>query len=188
MAQTKLLIDSTSYFRLAQNIHPLLATPFGKQAYTLYAHEALVREFSRERRLQTKFHWFGEACYVENRARPLQVGRKEKAAIEQTFEYLWAQVQAEQLGPSPVDTRALATALELGLRLVTDDADLIALAKTYGVATLTSLQLMRLMLDEAHITMDKVRQVVAQWRYDRDTPGGFPAEYIARFRENPPKE
>ncbi len=188
MAQTKLLIDSTSYFRLAQNLHPLLATVFGKANYTLYAHEALTREFARQRRLQTKFHWFNETCYVQNRTRPLQLGRREKAAIEQTFGYLWAQVQDEQLGPSPADTRALATALELGICLVTDDQDLISLAKTYEVQTLTSLQLMKLMLEETHICMEKVRQVVAQWDYDRDIPADFRNQYRALFGEDPPKE
>ena len=188
MAQTKLLIDSTSYFRLAQNIHPLLATAFGSANFTLYAHEALTREFTRQRRLQTKFHWFNEACYAENRSRPLIVGRKETKRIEQTYDYIWAQVQDEDLGPSPADTRALATALELGIGLVTDDSDLIALAKTYEVKTLTSLELMKLMLDEAHIDLAKVRQVVAQWAYDRDLPANFPTEYVRLFGENPPRE
>jgi hypothetical protein len=39
MAQTKILIDTNSYFRLAQNLHPLLKTPFGKAEYTIYAHK-----------------------------------------------------------------------------------------------------------------------------------------------------
>jgi PIN domain. len=188
MAQTKILIDTSSYFRLAQNLHPLLATAFGRANYTLYAHEALVREFERQPRLQNKFHWFGESRYVENRSRPLQLGRKEKAAVEHAFEFIWAHVQGEGLGPSPVDTRILATASELGLRLVTDDQDLLSLANMYGVHALTSLELMKLMLDENHITMNLVRRVVAQWVFDRDTPANFLREYQRLFGEQPPRE
>ena len=188
MAQTKILIDTSSYFRLAQNIHPLLSTAFGQASYTLYPHDALTREFQRQRRLQTKFHWFGEAAYVQNRSCSLQLSRAERAAIDQTFEFMWAHVQEEQLGPSPVDTRILATASELGLRMVTDDKDLLALGEMYGVHTLTSLELMKLMLDEKHIDLDKVRQVVAQWAYDEDEPVNFQSGYKALFGEEPPTE
>ena len=128
MPQTKILVDSNSYFRLAQNIHPLLSVAFGKAEYTLYAHEALTEEFSKKTRLQTKFDWFMGADYVQNRSRLLRIGRKEAKGIEQTFEYMWEHVQAEKLGPSPVDTRILATAFELSLRMVTDDQDQIGRA------------------------------------------------------------
>jgi predicted nuclease of predicted toxin-antitoxin system len=188
MAQTKILVDTSSYFRLAQNLHPLLATSFGRANYTLYAHEALVREFQRQPRLQTKFHWFSERRYLENRARPLQVGRKEKESIEHTFEFMWAHVQQAGIGASPVDTRILAAASELGLRLVTDDQDLVALAGMYGVHTMTSLELMKLMLDEQHITIEQVRQVAAQWAYDNDTPANFQRDYLALFGERPRSE
>lgn len=92
------------------------------------------------------------------------------------------------MGPSPVDTRILATASELGLRLVTDDQDLLSLANMYGVHALTSLELMKLMLDENHITMNLVRRVVAQWVFDRDTPANFLREYQRLFGEQPPRE
>ena len=44
---------------------------FGKAGYTLYAHEALTKEFERTARLQTKFDWFTQRTFVENRSRPL---------------------------------------------------------------------------------------------------------------------
>lgn len=188
MAQTKILVDSNSYFRLAQNIHPLLSVSFGKADYTLYAHDALTAEFSKQSRLQTKFDWFMDAAYVANRSRPLTIGRKEAKGIEQTFEFMWEHVKSEQLGPSPVDTRILATASELGLRIVTDDQDLLALAGMYGVHAMTTLELMRLMFDEDHVTMEKVRQLVAQWACDRDTPANFQRDYLKLFGEAPPNE
>lgn len=187
MPQTKILVDTCSYFRLAQNIHPLLAVAFGKAGYTLYAHEAMTQEFERAARLQTKFDWFTRRDYVENRSRPLLIGRKESKGIDTTFDFMWAHVLAEHLKPSPVDVRILATASEIGLRMISDDQDLLTMAKDYGVHADTSLELMRLMLDEKHIDMDKVRQVVGQWLYDRDTPANFAADYRRLFGEAPPK-
>ena len=187
MSQTKILVDSCSYFRLAQNIHPLLAASFGKKAYTLYVHEAVTAEFDRTARLQTKFDWFTRPEYAANRSRPLNIGHKDAKAIEGTFEFMWAHVQDENLGPSPVDVRVLATASELGLMMVTDDTDLLAMAEMYGVHAVTSLELMRLMLTEKHIDMEKVRQVVGQWLYDRDTPANFEADYRKHYGEAPPR-
>jgi len=188
MSQTKLLVDTCSYFRLAQNIHPLLAVAFGKAGYTLYAHAALTREFERTTRLQTKFDWFMGREYVENRARPLLIGRKEAKAIETTFEFMWEQVKAENLKPSPVDVRILATAAELELRMISDDQDLLAMAKDYGVHADNSLEVMKLMLDEGRVDLDLVRRVVSQWIYDRDTPADYRRDYRRLFGEAPPKE
>lgn len=187
MPQTKILVDSCSYFRLAQNIHPLLAATFGEKDYTLYVHAAVTTEFDRTARLQTKFDWFTQRDYTFNRSRPLNIGNKEAKAIDATFEFMWAHVQEENLGPSPVDVRVLATASELSLPMVTDDTDLLEMAEMYGVHAMTSLELMRLMLDEKHIDMAKVRQVVGQWLYDRDTPANFVADYRKHFGEAPPK-
>ncbi len=187
MPQTKILVDSCSYFRLAQNIHPLLSVAFGQAAYTLYAHPALSEEFSRASRLQTRFEWFTAAEYVENRSRSLQLGKKEKAAIKTTFEFMWPEVADR--GPSKVDIWILATAYELQLTMVTDDLDLRTVAAEYGVHLLTSMELMKLMLDEGHIDRDKVRQVASQWIYDRETPNAnFAKDYLRLFGEKPPRE
>ena len=56
MAQKKIIVDSNSYFRLAQNIHPLLCQPFGNDQLTLYIHADLNNEFRRSPRLKNKFH------------------------------------------------------------------------------------------------------------------------------------
>jgi len=116
------------------------------------------------------------------------IGRKEDKAIETTFEFMWEHVRAENLKPSPVDVRILATASELSLRMVSDDQDLLAMAKAYGVHADTSLELMRLMMDEKHIDKAKVRQVVAQWKNDNDKPAKFADDYRRLFGEMPPKE
>lgn len=177
MAQTKIIVDSNSYFRLAQNIHPLLCQPFGPDELTLYIHADLNAEFKFSSRLKNKFHWVAGSEYVANRGRSINLSKAQKKEIEETYEYLWEHVEDEFLetrgkGPSPIDTRIVATALVLGIRVVTDDRDMIELAETFEVAQVTSLGMMKLMLDEGHIDDDKIDQVVEQWIYDNDTPHG----------------
>jgi predicted nuclease of predicted toxin-antitoxin system len=188
MAQAKILLDSNSYFRLAQNIHPLLFQQFGQPQYTLYVHGDLMKEFKRSSRLQNKFHWVTEPEFVENRKRPLMLGNANKEAIEATFEYMWEHVKDEGLGPSQVDVKILATAAEIEIPVVTDDKDMKSLAELYVVKNLGTMDLMKMMLDAEHIQIDIIKRVVSQWIYDNDTPyRGYEKDYLRLFRENPPK-
>ena len=39
---------------------------------------------------------------------------------------------------------------------------------------------------DAHVTLEQVHRVVAQWQYDRDTPKHFLRDYRRWFGGNPP--
>ncbi|MCW1886717.1 hypothetical protein OKA04_18405 [Luteolibacter flavescens] len=187
MAQTKVLLDTNSYLRLAFNLHPLLFVPFGDEAYTLYVHPDLRAECDREPRLRNKFDWVRLPKFEENRKRPLQLSNAQKKAIAENFDFMWGHVAAEGLSPSPVDTRILATALELEIHVVTDDRGMIDLAKEYGVPTWTTLELMKQMFDADHLSIEKVRMLVAQWIYDEDLPAReLRTPYRDFFGEDPP--
>jgi hypothetical protein len=187
MAQTKILLDTNSYLRLAVNLHPLLFAPYGKELNTLYVHKDLKDECKRQPRLANKFDWITLPQYEENRKRPLSLSNAQKEAIEANFDFMWGQVQADGLSPSPIDTRILATAMELGIRVVTDDQGMLELAKEYGVETWTTLELMKSMLDAGHIKMPMVRRVVEQWVHDGDLPARKLREpYKDFFCEDPP--
>lgn len=175
MAQKKIIVDSNSYFRLAQNIHPLLCQPFGNDQLTLYIHADLNNEFRRSPRLKNKFHWVAETTYVDNRSRSISIPQEQKAEVDDTYDYMWEHVQDAFLrprgkGPSPIDTRIVATAHVLGITVLTDDRDMIELAQEFGVKTISSLGVMKLMLEAGHINDEKVDQVVEQWMYENDTP------------------
>ena len=175
MAQSKIIVDSNCYFRLAQNIHPLLSTPFGSQQFTLYIHADLAAEFKYSPRLRNKFHWLVETKYVDNRSRSIGLSNDQKAEVEIAYSYLTAHVQEEFLdkkgkGPSPIDTMIVAIALVLGIEVLTDDQDMIELSNYFEVKQLTSLMLMKRMLDCNHIDDKKVDQIVEQWIYENDTP------------------
>ncbi|MFT3991197.1 MAG: hypothetical protein QM680_07285 [Luteolibacter sp.] len=192
MAQTKIIVDSNSYFRLAQNIHPFLCQPFGDEEFTLYMHADLTNEIRDSSRIQNRFHWIGESRYSSNRNRSVSLSKEQKKAIAETFEFMWEHVKDEFLhvlgkGPSRVDTTIVATAAVLEIRFVTDDQDMIDLAETYGVHHITSLGLMKLMLDCGHIDDAKVDQVVQQWMYDNDTPyRDWKKEFKKHFGRKPP--
>ncbi len=116
MAQTKILLDTNSYLRLAVNLHPLLFVSYGKEFHTL------------------------------------------------------------------------STAMELGIRVVTDDQGMLDLAREYEVKTWTTLELMKSMLDAGHIDMAMVRRVVDNWVYDGDLPAKKLREpYKDLFSEDPPQ-
>lgn len=194
MAQTKILVDTNSYLRLAQNIHPLLCTPFGTEDFTLYMHADLNKEFQSSSRLLNKFEWASNPEYLANRKRSISLSKKQKQEIEETLDYMWEHVKEEfhqkrQKGPSKIDTTILATAAILEIRVVTDDQDMIELAEIYGIHQISSLELMKLMLVDNHITMQKIELVVAQWQYDNDTPyKNWKTEYEKLFSEHPPEE
>ena len=107
---------------------------------------------------------------------------------------MWSFVQDEfhrkrQKGPSRTDTTIIATAATLEIRVVTDDQDMIELAEMYGVHHITSLELLKLMLDAGHIDLPMIERIVEQWQYDNDTPyAQWSEEYRKFFKHDPPKD
>lgn len=185
MAQSKILVDTNSYLRLAQSIRPLLFTPFGDQEYCLYVIPELNVELGR-RHLRSKFPWIDQVEFEEGRRHFPTLSRKQKKSIDETFEFLWSHVEEELPGPSRVDARYVAYALELDIPVVTDDEDMIKLAQVFGASFMRSLDLLKLMMDEGHIDMDNVRAIVSYWRHIDDTPGQLTRRFRKMFGSNPP--
>jgi hypothetical protein len=185
VAQRKILLDTNSYLRLAKDIHPLLFEEFGPDACCLYVLKELEDELDASRRLQTKFEWASQLDYKENRSHRLTVSRKDRKAIDEAFTFIWDHIQAEQPGPSRVDAIHLAHAYVLGVPLVSDDRDLLAVAKTFDIQAMKSLDLLRLMMDCGHIKIDKVNSIVEYWRYWKDIPFDLDEDFERLFRSGP---
>jgi hypothetical protein len=65
---------------------------------------------------------------------------------------------------------------------------MIELAETYEAKQMTSIGLMKLMLDCDHIDDEKIDQVVEQWLYDKDTPyAGWREEFKKTFKREAPR-
>lgn len=186
MAQSKILLDSNAYFRLAKSIHPLLDTVFGNENYCLYLLKELDDEFYRNKRLNNKFAWVGDDDFSTNRRKRLSLSRKDIGQIKLVAGYLRQHKADNALGISEVDIQSLAHGQVLGIPVVTDDGDMLLTAEEFAIAKMKTLELMRIMLDCAHIDMAKVRQIAAFWAYEGDKPGDFREDYIRIFTEDPP--
>lgn len=187
MSQTKILIDSNVYFRLAQSIHPLLQIEFGAERYCLYVIKELQAEYDKSPRLRSTFYWVNEPEYKKNRACELNLSRKDKQAITQVSNFIKDYAKDSYLGLSRVDIAALAHAYVLDIPIVTDDSDMLALAGDFNIKTLKTLELLKLMLDCRHIDITVVRQIASYWHYAEDTPKSFALDYKKLFKEPPPK-
>lgn len=185
MAQSKILVDTNCYLRLAQSIKPLLFVPFGDKEYCLYVIPELNKELE-QRHLKHKFPWIDEPEYRSDRDHHPTVSRKQKRSIQDTFDYVWDHVETELPGPSRVDALYIAYAIELDVHVVTDDEDMIALAEAFDAKVMRTLELLNLMLDADHIDMGKVRAIVSYWRHVGDTPARLKRQYRTLFGEEPP--
>jgi hypothetical protein len=170
MPQSKILVDTNSYFRLAKSIHPLLFVEFGDANHCLYIIPELDKEFGRSPSLQTKFSWALDPEYVANRRVHPNLSRKQQNDVKYAQEFLWDHVQSELPGPSRIDTIYLSYGFVLKIPVVTDDKDMRALAEVFDIKTLVTIELMRLMVDCNHITRKKIDEMCGYWRYWKDMP------------------
>ncbi|MGB0991133.1 MAG: type II toxin-antitoxin system VapC family toxin [Akkermansiaceae bacterium] len=137
--------------------------------------------------------WVSEAKYIENRNRSPSLKKEQHAEIATAYDYMWEHAKDEfhkqrGKGPGDTDTLILATALVLDIAVVTDDQDMIEMAESFEVKQMSSLELMKLMVTENHINMNKVSQVVQQWQFEDETPNkNWRKQYREVFGASPPK-
>lgn len=188
MPNCSVLLDSNSYFRLAQSIRPLLKREFGKKKrYCLGVIDELQEEYERNPRLRSKFYWVEDAEYIENRKECFSPDVEQKANINNAFFFIREFAKDEKLGVSDVDIRVLSYAYNLRIPIVTDDQDIHKVAKEYDIKVYPTLKLLKLMLDNNFITKEKVREIAKYWIYSFDTPNDFKKDYKKLFNEESPK-
>jgi len=184
MPQSKILVDTNAYLRLAQTIRPLLSMPFGDNEYCLYILPELNKELGVHK-LQNNFSWVTEDEYALNRQHFPNIGKKQKKAIAQTFEFLWDHVQTELPGPSRVDALYIAYAIELDIPVVTDDRDMTKLAVVFEAKVMPSLELLKIMLDCGHTNIKTINGLCDYWRTfgSGDRPANLEADFRRLFSE-----
>lgn len=187
MPQSKILIDSNGYFRLAQSIRLLLQVEFGKEKYCLYVIKGLQEEYEKNPRLKSKFSWVNEPEYKKNRDCRLNIPSKSQQQITRVHDFIKNHAKYSYPGLSKVDITALAHAYVLDIPIVTDDSDMLDLAVEFNIKTLKTLELLKLMLDCRHIDITIVRQIASYWIYGDDKPKSFASDYKKLFKEPPPR-
>lgn len=170
MPQSKILLDTNAYLRLAQTIHPLLFVTFGKNDYTLYVIKEFQREFNRAKRLTRNFPWVNLKEFKENRSKSISLSKEDKKNIEIAWSYIWNHNMNQGFGASEVDVRALSVGFVLSIPVVTDDKDMIDLARSLGIEVMRILDLLAIMVESDHITHDKIKELVAYLHYHNDLP------------------
>lgn len=191
MPERIILLDSNSYFRLAVSVHPLLEIKFGSEPCSLFVINELDEEYKRSSRLLNKFHWVSEAQYVKDRRNLVKCGSKQRSLIDNAYSYILAEAKRLDISISRVDARVLATAYILKISIVSDDGGIQELSGIYGIKIMSTLELMKLMMDNKRINLKMVKQIVAYWAYEKDLPSAkhqFIRDYKNFFGEEPPDE
>jgi len=170
MPQTKLLLDTNAYLRLALTIHPLLFVSFGEENYTLYVIEDFQKEFNRRRRLKRGFPWVNQKEFRDNRSKLITLSNQNKKNIDIAQSFIWGQNISLGLGASEVDVRALSIGYVLNIPIITDDREMIELANSLSIKVMRILPLLSIMIDSNHIDLDKIKELVAYLEYTNDLP------------------
>lgn len=186
MAYKKILLDTNSYLRLGNSIRPLLNTPFGVEEYSLYIHKELQLELDRNSRFQNKFYWINEDEYLEERKNVITCSRKQKKEIDDSYDFIWRYQKDNGYSISREDIYCISSAYVLNVTLVSDDIDLIEVAKDFDIEVLSTLGLLKLMLDNNHIEKKEIVAIAEYWKYNKDIPANYNKDYKKLFKSNPP--
>lgn len=178
-----ILIDSCSYFRLADSLHPLLKTVFCEDGHSLGVIKELQEEYKKNSSLKHKFFWVDQPAYAENRKRCFTLSADQKTAINNAFYFIRETVRDQRLGVSRIDIICLSHAYVLEIPIVTDDSDLLALAKEYDVKAFKTLELLKIMYDCGHVTIEQVKTIAAYWQYLKDKPKSYKKDFKRLFGE-----
>jgi hypothetical protein len=187
MPTCNIIVDSCAYFRLAQSIRPLLKNPFGKEKYCLGVIRELDKEYGKNSSLTTKFYWVKNDEYASNRKRCFVLNTIQKSEINHAYFFIREFARDEHIGISEVDIKGLSYAYVLKIPVVTDDADMLFVAKEFKISTLKTLELLKLMFDSTFVTMDQIRNIAEYWIYQNDTPKSYRKDFKRIFLEDPPR-
>lgn len=70
--------------------------------------------------------------------------------------------------------------------VVTDDGDMLSVAKEFEIRTIKTLHLLKILLDDGFLDMSGVKSIVSFWIYNKDAPSSYRADYSKLFGEPPP--
>lgn len=187
MPTCNIIVDSCSYFRLAQSIRPLLKSRFGKEKHCLGVIEELDKEYEKNPTLKHKFFWVNQKEYADNRKKCFSLTRNQRSKINHAFFFIRDFARSSQFSVSEVDIIALSYAYVMKIPVVTDDSDMLEVAKEFKISYYKTLELLKLMLDSDFVVMKQVRSIASYWVYQNDTPKSYRQDFKKIFSEEPPR-
>lgn len=111
----------------------------------------------------------------------LHISATRKKDINTNREYMIETARELGLSTSPVDLYSLAVALSFKAVIVTDDNAMALMAAEYEVPVLGSLDILKLMLDEKHASIEEIKEAVELIDRRNDIPD--PKEFWKKYHE-----
>lgn len=188
MPEKKILLDTNAYLRLAVHFHPLLRSLIpGENGGELWILAELYQELQRNPSLRNQFQWTFEPEFVENRKScRWRLSEPVRREIQSTFDFSFRYSQTIENSASPFDIQCLAYGLVLGIRVVTDDQEMLRLARDLEIGALSTLELAKIMVESGYCDMEKIRSLVRYWIAEDDLPGQYRSTFKRLFNEAAP--
>lgn len=159
---------------------------FGREKYCLGVIEELDKEYEKNPTLKNKFFWVSQNEYSHNRKKCFSPTIRQRSEINHAFFFIRGFARESQFSVSEVDIVGLAYAYVLKIPVVTDDSDMLEVAKEFEISTYKTLELMKLMMASGFVKMKKIRSIVSYWVYQNDKPKSFRKDFKRLFAEDPP--
>ena len=183
----KILLDTNTYLRLGNVINPLLRIPFGKKKYELHILPDLYQELKRNPRLRTDFSWiYNPEIVTERKKCQFRLSDEQKKKVNLTRDIISQTSVSLQNTSSSIDIKCLSYGYVLKINVVTDDMDMLALAKEFDISTFKTLELLDLMLLNNFINMKATNDIIKYWIYEDDLPKNWQYDYKRLFKNEPP--
>jgi predicted nucleic acid-binding protein len=160
-----------------------MGVPFGDEKNALYLHKFIQHELERSPRLQNTFAWVEQEEHVNERKKIIPISKAQLSRIDLSYDFIWQFQRENGYSLSFEDIYCIATAEVLGVPLVSDDANLLLTAKTFGITTMMTLELLKLMLDSEFIERGDVDQIIEYLKYSNDFPPAFNKIYKTLFKK-----
>jgi hypothetical protein len=187
MAYKRILLDTNTYLRIGKSIKPLLGIPLGKQQLALYLLNQAQKELDTVTKLKTKFNWVQQEEYKKERKKIITTTREEKVQIEDAWEHIWYLQKEKNYGLSPVDIYCIATALVLGIKLVSDEINIKLTADEFGVDIINTVELLKILVAVEKIDINQVKGIISYLKYLKDFPHFLNETYRSIFGEKTPE-
>jgi hypothetical protein len=169
-----LLIDSCSYFRLAQSLHPILGNPSRLSNYNILIHLSFHNEFNNNSDLTTQFHWANQPEFISNRGNScISLPSDREIELMRAVTSINAEKRRSHSNISKVDIFALSSAYVLNIPLITDDLDMEAMAKEFEIECMNSMEFLNYWHSNRAIDDAKLLELFEYWEYSNDCPAGY---------------
>jgi len=165
---TLVLLDTNTYLRLAKRVRPAVGRHFGQKDYVLTVLKAVEDEVHRNPRLKSRYPWFDEAEFANERlAKQVRLAPEEKQTVQAVQSVLRAAVleDAERFSsngrspPGSTDCWLLAFGQVRPAIVVTDDLGMHDLAKSFDIKVWHGYELLDKLRSAKVVDADLIREI-----------------------------